>query len=151
MPKYLLDTNTLIYLDDKSSRFHQAINTRLAQLPDDSEVCLSALTVFELQYGVSSAPENVSKQLLATLRFIDEELSVFNVEVKYANVFGELKTLYRKKEGASKEDMKRHNIDFILASTAIVESAIVVSNDGIFSRLASHGARELQYEDWTVL
>jgi predicted nucleic acid-binding protein len=42
----------------------------------------------------------------------------------------------RQHTGAREKTLGRHNIDFLLATTAIVEGAVLVSNDGLFRTLA---------------
>jgi len=45
--------------------------------------------------------------------------------------------------------MRRHNVDFILASTALEQQAIIVSKDNIFSKIQEFEKR-LQVEDWAL-
>jgi len=52
---YLLDTCTLSYLEDPSSEFHTPTVEAVAALKADDEVCLSILTVYELEYGLKRA------------------------------------------------------------------------------------------------
>lgn len=65
-----------------------------------------------------------------------------------AGVFGELKAKYRQTTGALSKSLKRNDIDFILASTAITENAIV-SNDRIFEAIVKIEP-PLQLENWTA-
>ncbi len=48
MTIYLLDTNTVSYLADHASAFHRPAERRLAEVPEDSEITISILTLYEL-------------------------------------------------------------------------------------------------------
>ena len=62
--------------------------------------------------------------------------------------FGEVKEQYRAATGISETAIKKHNIDFMLASSAIVENMILVSNDNIF-RAIEPMHDDFQLENWT--
>ena len=64
-----------------------------------------------------------------------------------AEVFARLKNAYRLRTGARERDLVRHNVDFILASTAVTEGAALVSNDTIFRTLSDLEPR-LEVENW---
>jgi predicted nucleic acid-binding protein len=56
MATYLLDTNTISYLADHASPFHRPTTRRLAELPEESEIAVSLLTLYELTYGFLHDP-----------------------------------------------------------------------------------------------
>jgi predicted nucleic acid-binding protein len=45
--------------------------------------------------------------------------------------------------------MRRHNVDFILASTAMEQEAVIVSKDSIFSKIQKFEPG-LQVENWAI-
>jgi len=49
--------------------------------------------------------------------------------------------------GIGKKEVKRHTVDFILASTAIESNAVIVSEDGIFKKIKEFYP-SLQVENW---
>jgi hypothetical protein len=49
----------------------------------------------------------------------------------------------------SKKQASKHNIDIILASTALVESCILVSDDSIYSDYLQKICHNLNIENWT--
>ena len=51
--------------------------------------------------------------------------------------------------GARERELVRHNIDLILASMAVVEGAVLVSNDAIFPALAAIEP-QLLVENWAA-
>ncbi len=50
--KYLLDTDIVSYLADKNSPFHEPVRDRLSEAGDDDQVCVSILTLYEIEFGV---------------------------------------------------------------------------------------------------
>ena len=49
-------------------------------------------------------------------------------------IFADLKVLYKKKTGINKKAMKKNDLDILIASTAMAESATLISDDGIFEK-----------------
>jgi predicted nucleic acid-binding protein len=62
--------------------------------------------------------------------------------------FGILKSTYQKATGINQKILARHNVDFIIASTAIENNAVLVSNDHIFFDLKKCYT-SLELENWT--
>ena len=67
--------------------------------------------------------------------------------MKEIDIFANLKTKYKKATGINKNAIKRHNLDLLIASTAIAMDAIIVSDDGIFEKLMEIEPL-LKYENW---
>ena len=61
---------------------------------------------------------------------------VLLVENMGASIFGELKAKYKALTGTQRKNMKKFNIDLIVASTAISNSCIVVSNDKVYKKFS---------------
>lgn len=141
MRTYLLDTNIISYLADPSSSFHDRVETAISSLPDESRLAISLLTLYELAYGYARDPGHA--RLLTIVR--DEGIAVIAPSEAGAEVFARLKDAYRLRTGARERELARHNVDLILASTAVVEGAVLVSNDGIFATLAG-----LELENWAA-
>jgi predicted nucleic acid-binding protein len=132
MQTYLLDTNIISYLADPSSPFHERVADAICSLPDESRLAISVLTLYELAYGYVRDPGRASLLIIVK----EEGVAVLGLPEAGAEVFARLKDRYRLHTGARNRDLVRHNIDLILASTAVVEGAVLVSNDGIFATLA---------------
>lgn len=143
MTLYLLDTNTISYLADHASPFHSPTKQRLQSLAEGSEIAISILTVYELTYGFLYDPAH--SRLLSILK--EEPVRVVPLTEAGTEPFATLKHAYRRRTGARERTLGRHNIDLILASTAIVEGAVLVSNDAIFTTLAELEPR-LTVENW---
>ncbi len=61
--RYLLDSDIVTDLYDKSAANHPKIAARLASLDDTDEVCISILTVYEFEYGLANAPDDKKEAL----------------------------------------------------------------------------------------
>jgi predicted nucleic acid-binding protein len=140
---YLLDTNIISYLADPVSTFHHQVADTVRSLPDESLLTISLLTLYELAYGYVRDPGH--SRLLAIIR--EEGIGVLAPSEAGAEVFAHLKDAYRLRTGARERELVRHNIDFILASTAVTEGAALVSNDTIFKTLAELEPR-LEVANW---
>lgn len=145
MRTYLLDTNIVSYLADPASAFHGRVAGAIRALPDESRLAISLLTLYELAYGYARDPGR--SRLLAIVR--EEGVGVVAPSEAGAEIFAGLKNAYRLRTGARGRDLVRHNVDLVLASTAIVEGIALVSNDAIFGTLAELEPR-LVVENWAA-
>src|SRR3954454_8256423 len=143
MRTYLLDTNIVSYLADPSSPFHERVADAVLALPGESRLAVSLLTLYELAYGYVRDPGH--SRLVAIVR--KEGFVVLAPTEAGAEVFAPLKDAYRQRAGLREKALVRHNVDLILASTAIGEDAVLVSNDAIFVTLAELEPR-LSVENW---
>lgn len=148
MTTYLLDTNIIGYLEDFNATNHQTLINKIFSLEDSDHVCISVLSLYEYEYSIAHASPDLKEGLLKTKQTIKEIFQVLPLSVEGSEVFGYLKHTFSKHTGISKKALNRHNVDIMLASTAIVEKAVMVSNDAIFTKLAAMYP-ELQYENWT--
>jgi predicted nucleic acid-binding protein len=145
MRTYLLDTNIISYLADPSSAFHERVAGAIQALADDSRLSISLLSLYELAYGYVRDPGH--SRLLSIVR--EEGIGVLAPSEEGAEVFAQLKNGYRLRTGARERELVRHNVDLILASTAIIQDAVLVSNDTIFRTLAELEPR-LDVENWAA-
>ena len=145
MRTYLLDTNIVSYLADPSSPFHARVAEAILTLPEEDRLAVSILTLYELSYGHLRSTSR--SRLLAIVR--EEEFAVLMLKEAGAEVFARLKDAYRRHTGMRERELVRHNVDLILASVAVVESAVLVSGNGIFNTLATLEPR-LAVENWAA-
>ncbi len=96
-----------------------------------------------LPTGTRAIPDR--SRLLVIIR--EEGIGVLAPSEAGAEVFAQLKNAYRLRTGARERELVRHNIDLILASTAVTEGAALVSNDTIFRTLSDLEPR-LKVENW---
>jgi predicted nucleic acid-binding protein len=150
MRRYILDSNFLGTLEDSDSPEYKEIFKKLSLLPDEDEVCVSIISIYEYYFGIFNAPdESLSQQLLKTKDTILEIFTLLPLTLKSAELYGKIKTAYKKQTGATRAGMRKHNVDFILASTALGQQAVIVSKDNIFSKIQEF-EQGLQVENWAI-
>lgn len=147
--QYLLDTNIVSYLLDSNSVFHTRITEKLANLPNESNIYISVMSLYEIEYGIASAKSDSERKKYQIARdLLLDFFGVLPATKKETQLFGILKSTYQRATGINKNALARHNVDFIIASTAISNEAILVSNDHIFFDLQRHYT-PFKIENWT--
>ncbi len=142
---YLLDTNIISYLTDPNSPHRETIKNKLFSL---YERAVSIITLYELSYGLATFTNKPDKKLFENgIKFIKEYLNIFPLSVEEIDIFGEIKAKYKPKTGINTKALKKNDLDFLIASTAISQGVILVSNDGIFESIVELGF-QLDYERW---
>jgi predicted nucleic acid-binding protein len=149
MTKYLLDSNILAYLEDKNSPFHPHVINRLTSLSDDDKVSVSVLSLCEFQSGIDADDVTKSEMLLTLIDSISRRFPVLDLTSKAVDSFGKLKNALQKKKGLNRKAIGQYSIDLLIASTAIGEGAVLVSNDRIFDELSGlHN--DFKHENWAA-
>lgn len=115
--KYMLDTNIIIYL--KNARSEKALERFLQHKPE--EMCISAITMAELEYGVykSSRP---SQNQIALVTFL-ARIKIVPFDTNAAIEYGKIRAnLSRKGKliGAN---------DLLIASTAKAKGLTLITNN----------------------
>jgi len=148
MTRYLLDTNIISALGDKNARTHQSCLAGLNQLQEGDELCVSILTLFELDYGIAAAPPEIAVELRRNKAEILSLYTILWLSLETSTRFGQLKAAYKTHVGAKKKTMKGHIVDMILACTALEHDAVLVSNDSLFP-LLNKMAPAFRMERWS--
>jgi predicted nucleic acid-binding protein len=147
MKRYLLDTNIVSDLQT-DTEVGSKILEKLKNLDADDEVLVSIIVLYELVYGLNNISDEKQKEAVEQgISFIKKYLSIIPLDMKEIDIFANLKTKYKKATGINKNAIKRHNLDLLIASTAIAMDAIIVSDDGIFEKLMEIEPL-LKYENW---
>ena len=129
---YLLDTNTCIFLKNKKPPH---VLERL-QLAIAKGVCISSISVAELQYGVYNS-EKIEKNRISLIEFL-APFTIIDFNDDDAELFGRLRSRLKK------EGKVIGPYDLLIASQAIARDLILVTNNTAeFSML-----HELKIEDW---
>jgi tRNA(fMet)-specific endonuclease VapC len=115
-PRYMLDTNMCIYL---MKRQPAEVAARFARC-FVGEVVLSAVTLAELEYGVSSSGDNESRNREA-LDLLLEEIPAKPFGTEAARAYGPIQRATREK--------KRDALDKLIASHAVALDVILVTNN----------------------
>jgi len=154
--KYLLDTCALNALKKPYAEGHIQHVRKLSSLDNDDKVYVSILSIYELEYGASHTHNlqlaNETRQAIQSIRY---EFEIISVPAEGGEIFGAFKELYKewessawnKKRLGSKAIIK-HNVDLIIATTALIEGAILVTNDTI-APILQEICSQFCYEDWT--
>ena len=147
MARYILDTNIVSHLQQDNAIGLKVLE-KLKNLDVKDEVSVSIIVLYELVYGLENISDNEQREAVKEgIEFIKEYLSIIPLDMKEVEIFAKLKTKYKASTGISKNAIKRHNLDLLIASTAIALDAIIVSDDAIFKKLAEIES-QLLYENW---
>jgi len=153
MNKYILDTDIVSYLWDKESTYHNQVVEHLNNLNDNDVVGISIISIYELTYGMDSFRNEKLKAIFKhALEFLqnDQDTNIFSIDTNGANFFSKLKLRYKKAIGITAKDAKKNDLDLLIASIAMSQEAILISNDKIFKKLAELEPR-FKYENWVNL
>ena len=148
--KYLLDTDTLsLFYDNQRGVQQNLIVNQISNLKNTDQPIVSVLSIMELEYSRANAPKSKQAGIQDAIGKIKQTFEVLPVYQNIASHFGMLKAIYKKSRNLNREQAKKHNIDLMLAATAITENATLVSADKIYPKLAEINSA-LKTEDWTV-
>jgi len=148
--KYILDTNIISYLVDENSKYCSIIQDKLSSLSDNDSVGVSILTLYELSYGLEySTKEEQIEIFNNSISLIQDYLHIYDLKVTDITNFGKLKREYKNRVGINQKALKKNDLDFLIASTAISSNTTLVSNDKIFEVIAKIDSR-LKYENWLI-
>jgi len=117
-------------------------------LNDEDQVFISIISLYELEYGYNNAPGDIKGVVRKKIEEAKEDFSILPLTIKGSICFGKLKKSIIDKRKLKKENAKKHNIDIILACTALVNSCILISEDTIFTDLKQLEPK-LRLERWT--
>jgi len=146
---YLFDTDSINFFFKQSLPQYPYIRKRVASLDDNAILQVSALSIAELEYSLFLASEGKKGEIITLLDQVRKNLSVVPFTDSAAVSYAEFKGKLKQKLRISTENMKKHNIDIMLASTALCENAVLISADGLYEKLAEM-TPQFQYENWTV-
>ena len=76
---------------------------------------------------------------------------IMPLSINGAEIFGEIKASYKRNSDKKlkKGILEKHNVDFMIASSAIDYEAVLISNDKIFKQIQILFPK-LMLEDWTM-
>jgi tRNA(fMet)-specific endonuclease VapC len=130
---YMLDTNICIYIINQKPVSYLKSLDRFEQ---NSSLTISSIVLAELQYGVSNSFHKEQNQI--NLDVFLNKIDVIPFSAKCAFYYGEIRSKLKK------EGIIIGNNDLLIASHALAERAILVTNNiGEFKRIP-----ELQLENW---
>ena len=134
---YIFDTDAIVaFYDDTNQEKHTSVHNKVSSLKENDNVYVSVLSLYEYYYSYSNAVDEEKDKILTTIKEFEKDFPVLLVENMGASIFGELKAKYKASTGTQRKNMKKFNIDLIIASTAISNSCIVVSNDKVYKKFS---------------
>ena len=74
-------------------------------------------------------------------------MEIFPLRVEEIDILGKIKAKYKQETGINTKALKKNDLDFLIASTAISQGAIWVSNDAIFGDILDYEFG-LEFEKW---
>ena len=147
MERYILDTNIASLLGSQKDGSKKILE-KFYELNDDDNIMVSIVTLYEAQYGLeNSEDKEQQKEIKANIRYIEKFFEIVPLDMKEMIYFAQLKIVYKKYTGINKKSMKKNDLDILIASTAMAKDAILVSDDGIFEKLAEIEPR-FRFENW---
>lgn len=145
---YLFDTDALSAFYDNTHDHHTEINLFVGGLENNDDVYIPILTIFELEYSKANCEdENKRAGISNTIKQAKSDFQVFNLTIEEAGIFGELKSTLKKNTGISRQNIKKHNMDCIIASIAIVNDCALIRLDKIYRKIATY--THLQVVTWS--
>lgn len=146
---FLFDTNITSYIYDTDSPFHAAVAARSTQQPIGTELFVSFMTLFELQYSIQCAPDRAAVRVEKQYQFVQEKFLIAPASEHTAKLFGYLKKQLRVYHVQSDKGIAKYDADLMIASSAIAVGATLVSNDGIFEQLVGLHP-DFHLENWAA-
>ncbi|MDM8525058.1 PIN domain-containing protein [Desulfococcaceae bacterium HSG8] len=149
--RYLLDSDAInILYDDQRGKHHEIIHRRISQLRDEDELQTSVLVLFELEYSFFNAPDNKKGRIRNTISSVLYDFdAILSLDRAIAPVFGKLKAILKKEKNLTRKEMRKHNIDIMLASSAISASSVLIGTDSIYMDISKLNSA-FRFENWLI-
>lgn len=168
MKNFLFDTNSLSSLLKKHDEHHHKLTSKIKNfdfIDEEVKIYASILSLFEMEYGAAHANNpRLVEEARAAINFLKAQeaqkdtkevmIELLPLTIKQAEIFGEIKEQFQKKkeeigEKIGKRSLPKHNIDLMIAATAIELGSILVSNDKKMFELLQNIRSDFKWEDWT--
>lgn len=147
--KYLFDSNIISDIYNISSLNHPLLINRLLRLKEDDAIFISILTLYEFEYALVNAPDYKKVEIDDTILQIQQDFVVLPLVAVEAKIFANLKRHIKALRNISPANLPKHNIDLMIAASALNQQAVLVSADKIFQDI-SLLMPELKLENWTM-
>lgn len=146
--KYLFDTDAVSFFYD-ATRIpgHLHLKNRVSNLQDEDVLQISVLPLYEFEYSFSNAHPEQQKHIRNTIRKIEQTFEIIPLKRTFAPIYGDMKSRLKRSKGRKSQEMKKYNIDLMIASTAIEESSVVVGSDRIYEEISELSPR-FRFQNW---
>lgn len=149
--KFLFDTNALSSLTIKGNEGHDKILSKVALL-QNYEIYASILSLYEMEYGIKHAKDpNIIHEMRIAVGAIKNKFQIMPLTEKGSKIFADIKEQYREKKGLGKKAIIKHNVDLMIAATAIEIEAVLITNDikDAIPTIIKTCRSDFEWEDWT--
>ncbi len=148
--KYLFDTDAVSFFFDASRMpEHAHIRHRVSSLAEDDTIQVSVLTLCEFEYSYFAAPADKKPFIRKTIDKIEISFDILPFTKEIAPVYGEIKHALKLSKGRKTQEMKKYNVDILIASSAIMASSVVIGADALYLELAAFVPR-FRYQNWLI-
>jgi predicted nucleic acid-binding protein len=147
--KYLLDSNTVSDIYNPSAENHNRFIKKILALKENDDVFISILTLYEFEYAFANSPTQKKNEIRTTIWQMQQDFIVLSLSSIAAEIFGDLKKLFKELRNIKPETLKKHTIDLIIAADALNHRAVLVSADKIYSDIQLIKP-ELNLKNWTI-
>lgn len=164
MRGYLLDTNIVVYWLDQGRPQHNSVSQYIQELPPESPLMISAITLGEIEYGLCVVSENTTSQHETFRELVDRQLPMVldvtkTTRLYYgllrARVFEKYAPREKRRQGLRPEqlidpitscELGIQENDLWLAAQALEYNLVLVSNDTM--RRIRDISEEIEVENW---
>jgi predicted nucleic acid-binding protein len=147
---YLLDLDTVSVLSAPTSPYHETAKYHVKLLSEEDQIYLSVLSIYELHYSLSNTEDQDKKDdILQLIQWCKDFFEILPLSETGAAFYGELKAELKNKTGMNRKAIKKHNIDIMLAATALAHDCVLVAKDRIYKDHLALLNPGLRIEDWT--
>ena len=166
MQGYLLDTNIVSYWYDESRPQHERVKQRIEELPQETPLMISAITLGEIEYGLWVVLEDNATWQEAFREFVDRRLPmVLGISKTTCTSYGMLRARLFEKyaprerrrralrpeqliDPVTSRELGIQENDLWLGAQALEFNLVLASNDAM-ERIRDT-CNELQVENWTL-
>lgn len=147
--RLLLDSDTLSELYDPSAFHHPAVAGKLSSLGNGDQAFISILAFYEMEFGYANAPAAKKPVIRQRILAAEKDFTVLPLTPEGGRVFGNLKAKLRHARQLTSRGAKSHNVDLMIAATAITEGCTLVGADAIYRDIQKLDP-QLVIENWMV-
>lgn len=148
--KYLFDTDAMSFFYDASRMpEHQYLLQHVGLLAEEDRIQVSVLTLCEFEYSYFAASSEKKPFIRKTISKIEASFDILPLTPNVAPIYGQMKSLLKSSKGRKPQEMKRYNVDVLIASAAISESSIVIGADTLYVEIAAVFPH-FQYQNWLI-
>ncbi len=145
--KYLLDSDIVSDFYEKESVGHAQISAKISSLADSDTLSISILVIYEAEYGCANAVEKKREIIRKRITAAQADFGILPLSSEGATIYGDIKKKLITARGLDKKGSRIHNIDIMIAATAIAEDCTLVSGDSIFRELQRFDST-MRLENW---